>query len=77
MASVLEAAPVSARWQLLPGNVRHTFTHFNLEIRVAIAATTRKISGHWVALDKIQGEALPSVMHKIIRHALKQGAAIS
>ena len=31
------APPLSATWQELAGEVRHTFTHFHLRLRVAIA----------------------------------------
>ena len=33
-------APVPARWQILDGLVRHTFTHFHLELTVARATAT-------------------------------------
>lgn len=29
-------APFAARWELLPGTVRHVFSHFTLELRVAV-----------------------------------------
>ena len=30
----IKQAPLSAKWRLVPGNVRHTFTHFHLELSV-------------------------------------------
>ncbi|MFY9287772.1 MAG: A/G-specific adenine glycosylase [Alphaproteobacteria bacterium] len=69
-AKTQKDAPVKARWKVLPGHVQHVFTHFELNISVAIAATTKPVKGKWVALHRLDKEALPSVMRKIIRHAL-------
>jgi A/G-specific adenine glycosylase len=68
-------APLAARWTELPGIVRHTFTHFHLEARVwagRAEAGAAPVAGRWVALDGLDSEALPSVMRKIVRHALKE-----
>ena len=72
------AAPLAADWQVLPGLVRHTFTHFHFEVTVW-AGTVRRSrlpagAGRWVALDALGDEALPTVMRKIIDHGLKQTA---
>ena len=71
------AAPVPARWQILDGLVRHTFTHFHLELTVARAtATTAGLAklapgAAWVTVDKMTERALPTVMRKIIAHAVQ------
>ena len=61
-------------WRRLPGTVRHVFTHFPLELAVYIAelpATTAPPAGtRWVALAELSGEALPSVMRKVVAHAI-------
>jgi A/G-specific adenine glycosylase len=64
-------APLPAAWKQLPGIVRHVFSHFELEITVAVASASsrKKVAGRWVELDDLDGEALPSVMRKILRHA--------
>ena len=70
---VLETAPVPGPWRLLPGHVRHTFTHFHLEVAVAAARcdpVPRSLPGQWVAVDRLGDAALPTVMRKVIRHAL-------
>ena len=70
---LLAAAPAKAAWTELPGTVRHTFTHFHLELRVmvgGIGSAARNVEGSFVALDALGGEALPSVMRKIVAHAL-------
>jgi A/G-specific adenine glycosylase len=62
-------------WRRMRGVVRHVFTHFPLELVVYAAAfseTTAAPEGaRWVALDAIADEALPSVMRKVIAHALQ------
>ncbi len=77
IADALGEAPVPARWKVLEGGVRHTFTHFHLELAVARAtATTSRLSrlapgSAWVELDKLDERALPTVMRKVIAHAVK------
>ncbi len=72
------AAPLQADWQVLPGTVRHTFTHFHFEVTVWAASADKTgfpaEVGRWVALDALDGEALPTVMRKIIAHGMKQTA---
>ena len=67
-------APVKTRWRQMPGRITHIFTHFTLEASVAMATTTRKPAGAgvWVPHEKLDKEALPTVMKKIINHALKK-----
>ncbi|HUC60803.1 MAG TPA: A/G-specific adenine glycosylase [Alphaproteobacteria bacterium] len=117
-AAALEAAPVRARWRALPGVVRHTFTHFELELTVLAARLERddfgqeKMDQHnigqhgigrdsigqhgigqhsigettgrplgvnegqgprWCRLDRLSDYALPSVMRKVVEHALANG----
>ena len=59
-------------WRELPGLVRHTFTHFHLELRVVAgrdAPDWAAADGVWVAPDRLSDYALPSVMKKVVRHA--------
>ena len=64
-------APVPARWRRVPDVVRHTFTHFHLELVVLAGAARRGASGDgvWVPIDRLKDHALPSVMKKVIAHA--------
>jgi A/G-specific adenine glycosylase len=70
-------------WRRIAGVVRHVFTHFPLELSVYVAelpARTRAPAGmRWVALAEIASEALPSLMRKVLAHALtnKAGSAQS
>ncbi|QJE73513.1 A/G-specific adenine glycosylase [Aerophototrophica crusticola] len=71
--AALAQAPVQAAWRLLPGIVRHTFTHFELELSVLagrVPAAVPVPDGTWVAPDRLGGEALPTVMAKVVRHGL-------
>ena len=58
----------------MPGTVVHVFTHFRLELNVYCASAGRMEeapSGCWWAPAKtLAGEALPSVMKKVIEAAL-------
>ena len=66
------SAPVSARWRLLPEAVHHSFTHFHLELRVMTGAARDGVAGDgvWVPVERLGEHALPSVMKKVIAHAL-------
>ena len=69
-----KAAPVRAVWRELPGLVRHTFTHFHLELTVLAGgdgSSRGKIDGVWVPLDKLADYALPNLMTKVVRRVLK------
>jgi len=76
LPSVKEArlqAPFRADWKKRGGVVRHGFTHFELEIEVYVADVTTvspRISerGKWVR--DLSAVALPTVMKKILQHAL-------
>ena len=71
-AEIKQAAPVKASWVRLPGTVRHTFTHFHLELAVLAgeAQGTAKGDGIWITLDRLSEQALPTVMKKVVSHAL-------
>ncbi len=64
-------APVKARWKLLSGVVRHSFTHFDLELQVLTGATrSNPDEGIWVTPDALGTQALPTVMKKVAAFAL-------
>jgi A/G-specific adenine glycosylase len=77
LGDALKQAPVPANWKVLAGGVRHTFTHFHLELAVARAtATTAGLArlapgAAWVTLDRMTERALPTVMRKVIAHAVQ------
>ncbi|MCA0449450.1 MAG: A/G-specific adenine glycosylase [Proteobacteria bacterium] len=67
------ASPAALAWRKAPGEVRHGFTHFELEFAVWIAQARRSElrGGLWVAADEIGSVALPTLMRKVIDHARK------
>lgn len=73
LASAAEDAPLKADWKRLPGLVRHVFTHFPLELTVFLTevprATKAPKGARWVKLENAAGEALPTVMRKVLAHA--------
>jgi A/G-specific adenine glycosylase len=77
-ATALRAAPrlKAAKWRKLPGLVRHVFTHFPLELNVFLARVPRLTKApagmRWEPLSSLPEQALPSVMRKVIAHALEE-----
>jgi A/G-specific adenine glycosylase len=63
------------KWRRLPGVVAHGFTHFPLQLFVYTAtvgvAEPAPEGMRWVAIPEIAGEALPTVMRKVLAHALQ------
>ena len=58
-------APMPADWQEL-GTVRHTFTHFHLELNVRAAVTEANPErGAFVPRAAFQPDALPTLMRKV------------
>ncbi len=77
---LMRAAPVRASWWEVPGLVVHTFTHFRLELAVyrAIVPADAEMTFwaepercRWVHRRDLADSALPSIMRKVIAHALK------
>ena len=69
---VLADAPAQADWQPMPGRVSHTFTHFRLELEIVsgVVKDWRRVAGVWTPVARLGEHALPSVMKKVVRHAL-------
>jgi A/G-specific adenine glycosylase len=76
----LDHAPLRAEWRGVPGLVEHTFTRFHLELAVYLAevASDAKLTKaaqpercRWVPVRDLHGAALPSLMRKVLAHALE------
>jgi A/G-specific adenine glycosylase len=67
-------APIEARWKRLDGVVRHTFTHFPLELTIFLARVPRGTPApddmRWTPRAALSQEALPGAMKKVLVHAL-------
>jgi A/G-specific adenine glycosylase len=81
LREAVRAAPVRADWWQVPGTITHVFTHFKLELMVHVAVVPADVAltfwadsarCRWVSRRALGGQALPSVMRKIIAHALKE-----
>jgi len=74
----LEDAPASAEWRLLDISVSHVFTHFALELSLAVAtadAHTSPASGEYWPVAEIDSAGLPTVFAKAaraIRRAIRE-----
>jgi len=69
-----KAAPFKACWVPLTGSVRHTFTHFHLELSILatrVKSTVTCPDAIWATPDRLGEHALPTVMKKIVNSALK------
>lgn len=61
--------PVPADWRMLPATVAHVFTHFRLELALAVARADGHSRsgdgwGEWWALDDLESAGLPTVFAK-------------
>jgi A/G-specific adenine glycosylase len=63
-------SPVKARWQPLPGTVRHGFTHFDLSLGIWIGSAPKTVPGGFVAAqpERFRDFALPTLMKKVAAH---------
>jgi len=71
-AEAMASAPLAAKWTALPGNVRHGFTHFELELRVFTGCARANQAGVWCPIDRLSNMALPTLMKKVAKHALEK-----
>jgi len=73
LAEAISAAPGGVRWRELDAAVEHTFTHFHLVLRVAVARVGQRArppaAGLWHPVETIDEAGLPSVMLKVARLA--------
>ena len=83
--AVEDHAPVAAAWAELPGLVEHTFTHFHLRLLVyraevgqdaTVIGAAQPERCRWLKRGELSGAALPSVMRKVIAHALDARAGL-
>ncbi len=68
--AAVSQAPARAEWRVLPGVVQHTFTHFHLELMVMAGCAEADAAGTWCPPDRLGEHALPTVMKKVLRHAM-------
>ncbi len=71
-AAAINSAPAKADWRALPGVVEHGFTHFDIDLTLLVGEVPArtKLEGLWVRPEEFGGQALPTLMKKVARHAL-------
>lgn len=59
-------------WRSLPGVINHTFSHFHLQLSLIAghARSPELALGLWCPLTELDAQALPTIMRKVIHHAL-------
>lgn len=71
--------PLAADWRILPGEVRHVFTHFHLRLALAVAEVgpdARPLRGAFLPAAEFRPAALPTVMRKAFDLAREAFAAL-
>jgi A/G-specific adenine glycosylase len=73
--TALDTPPFPANWTARTHPVKHTFTHFHLELTIfrgdITAGTAAPDGAWWSGPEDLNGEALPTVMKKAIAAGLK------
>ena len=76
LAEASAHAPQPLPWQALPEPVRHGFTHFEIELLVAVAETEDGAadgddSAIWCPPSRFSEHALPTLTRKLVRYAAR------
>ncbi len=76
LAEASAHAPEALPWQALPEPVRHGFTHFEIELLVAVAESADndcagENSDIWCPPARFSEHALPSLTRKLVRYAAR------
>ena len=67
--AALQEAPAPLSWRFHDQSVRHVFTHFTLDLDLAVALTDKPLPGLWQPPDALDQLALPTLMKKLLRQA--------
>jgi A/G-specific adenine glycosylase len=60
-------SPIKTKWVVIPGLVRHSFTHFNLELTICAGRAEKAPNGtFWCPKKDLESQALPSLMRKVV-----------
>ena len=65
----LDGVPARADWRLLPDTVRHGFTHFDLDLALAVgqAGEQGEVAGEWWPVADLVAAGLPTIFAKAAR----------
>ena len=60
----LAGAPGGDGWKLIEGTVSHGFTHFTLDLALAVGTAVSHVEGEWWPVGDIESAGLPTVFAK-------------
>ena len=60
----LAGAPAGQDWQLIKGQVSHGFTHFTLDLALAVGTALPHAQGEWWPIADIESAGMPTVFAK-------------
>jgi A/G-specific adenine glycosylase len=66
----IAAAPAETAWTVLPGTVRHGFTHFRLELALLVGTTNEPPAGIWAAPGEFKDYAFPTLTRNLVKYAV-------
>lgn len=70
-------APINAAWRELPARIVHVFTHFSLELVVAVTAWPDGMGdpgeGEWWPVKSLDNAGLPTLFNKVARAVIVSG----
>ncbi|MDV7340015.1 A/G-specific adenine glycosylase [Terasakiella sp. A23] len=71
--TALRQAPADALWKRKEGLVKHTFTHFHLELNPLVGRVQGNppVNGQWVRIEDLKDHALPTLMKKVSKLAIE------
>ena len=60
----LDGAPADADWRVLPETAEHGFTHFTLQLALAVGEARAHVAGEWWPVDRLDEAGLPTVFRR-------------
>jgi A/G-specific adenine glycosylase len=57
----LDGAPAATAWRVLPETVEHGFTHFTLQLALAVGEAREHVDGEWWPADRLDEAGLPTL----------------
>ena len=65
--------PFDGNWKPVKGHINHTFSHFQLKLKVYICENVKEkeLKGIWKQKSNIVDLELPSLMKKVYKHVFK------
>lgn len=71
--AALPAKISQVKWRATDASVRHTFTHFHLELKIVAARVAKPLDidgGHWITKTDLLDAGLPTLMKKAVREMM-------